>query len=139
MKKESRAAQSTTNLEPVAYVIDDDPGVRNALGRLFRSVGLRSELFQTASDLMDRNLPRVPSCLVLDIRLPGLSGFELAKRMASTRGAMRVLYVSGYADRETATQALGEPNVAYLQKPFTLAELASKVAAILSPKRTSGE
>jgi FixJ family two-component response regulator len=59
------------------YVIDDDPGIRSALGRLFRSVGLHAELFASANELRRHELPSVPSCLVLDVRLPGPSGFEL--------------------------------------------------------------
>jgi FixJ family two-component response regulator len=70
----SKSSPPSTAADPVVYVIDDDPGVRQALGRLFRSVGLRAELFTSANELMQSELPPVPSCLVLDVRLPGLSG-----------------------------------------------------------------
>lgn len=77
MRVPSKKSQQTREVEPVVYVIDDDAGVRAALGRLFRSVGLHAEFFASANELRGHDLPSVPSCLVLDVRLPGATGFEL--------------------------------------------------------------
>lgn len=65
------SSQPTSDVEPAVYVIDDDAGVRDSLGLLFRSVGLRAELFRSANEFLQRKLPPNPSCLVLDVRLPG--------------------------------------------------------------------
>ena len=81
------------------------------------------------------NYPERIDLMVSDIVMPGISGFELSKRLASNRPDMKVLFVSGYAEQETAKRAFADPNVAYLQKPFGPAELASKVAEIISGSR----
>src|SRR5713101_8275498 len=71
-----RMTKETPELQPIVFVIDDDPSLRNALTNLFRSVGLRAEVFGSAPELLQSKLPDVPSCLILDIRLPGLSGLD---------------------------------------------------------------
>ena len=76
--------------------------------------------------------------MVSDVVMPGLSGFELAKRLAPIRPNMRVLFVSGYANLDAVTREPGDPSVAYLQKPFLPAELASKVAELISRRKESG-
>ena len=84
-------AKPTPDQQPLVLVVDDDASLRNALNNLFRSVGLQTELFASASELLQSKLPDVPSCLVLDIRLPGVSGLdfqaELARRISRSRSS----------------------------------------------------
>src|SRR6476646_1956660 len=98
IKAASKSSQPKTEIEPVVYVIDDDPGIRQALGRLFRSVGLHAELLMSANELMQSDLPPVPSCLVLDVRLPGLSGFDLHAKLTKANIHIPIIFVTGHGD-----------------------------------------
>jgi FixJ family two-component response regulator len=121
--------------DPVVYVIDDDPGVRAALGRLFRSVGLRSELFTSANDIRQAKLPPVPGCLVLDVRMPGLSGFELHAELIKANIRIPVIFVTGHGDIPMSVRAMKGGAVDFLTKPFRDQDMLDAVTAAIARDR----
>ena len=129
------SSQPLTGVEPVVYVIDDDAGIRAALARLFRSVGLRTELFTSANELMQRKLPRVPSCLVLDVRLPGLSGFELHAELTKANVYIPIIFVTAYGDIPMSVRAMKGGAVDFLTKPFRDQDMLDAVTAAISRDR----
>jgi FixJ family two-component response regulator len=128
-------SQPLTGAEPVVYVIDDDAGIRAALARLFRSVGLRTELFTSANELMQRKLPPVPSCLVLDVRLPGLSGFELHAELTKANVYIPIIFVTAYGDIPMSVRAMKGGAVDFLTKPFRDQDMLDAVTAAISRDR----
>ena len=131
----SRLSQPTTGPDPVVYVIDDDAGVRQALGRLFRSVGLRAELFTSANELMQRKLPPVPSCLVLDVRLPGISGFELHAELIKAGIHIPIIFVTAHGDIPMSVRAMKAGAIDFLTKPFRDQDMLDAVAAAIARDR----
>jgi FixJ family two-component response regulator len=135
IKATSKSSQSTKGVDPVVYVIDDDAGVREGLGRLFRSVGLRAELFTSANELIQRELPPVPSCLVLDVRLPGLSGFELRDELAKANIHIPVIFVTAYGDIPMSVRAMKGGAIDFLTKPFRDQDMLEAVTAAIARDR----
>jgi FixJ family two-component response regulator len=123
---------AATGIEPVVYVIDDDPGIRQALARLFRSVELRTELFQSANDLMQRELPSVPSCIVLDVRLPGLSGFELHAELTKADIRIPIIFVTAYGDIPMSVRAMKGGAIDFLTKPYRDQDMLDAVTAAIA-------
>jgi FixJ family two-component response regulator len=121
--------------EPVVYVIDDDAGIRAALGQLFRSVGLRAELFTSANELMQHKLPATPSCLVLDVRLPGLSGFELHTELTKGGVQIPIIFVTAYGDIPMSVRAMKGGAVDFLAKPFRDQDMLDAVTAAIARDR----
>ena len=111
---------------PVVFVLDDDESVRQALSSLLRSVGLNVRLFSSASELLMSEPPGVPSCLVLDIRLPGLSGLELQGKLTERNMPMPVIIITGHGDIPMSVQALKAGAVDFLTKPFRDQELSGR-------------
>jgi FixJ family two-component response regulator len=128
-------SQPLTGAEPVVYVIDDDAGIRAALARLFRSVGLRTELFMSANELMARKLPPIPSCLVLDVRLPGLSGFELHAELTKANIDIPIIFVTAYGDIPMSVRAMKGGAIDFLTKPFRDQDMLDAVTAAISRDR----
>jgi FixJ family two-component response regulator len=128
--------KQTAGIEPVVYVIDDDTGVRAALGRLFRSVGLRAELLATADELRRRKLPPVPSCLVLDVRLPGSSGLELHAELTRSNINIPTIFVTAYGDIPMSVQAMKGGAVDFLTKPYRDQDMLDAVTAAIAFDRT---
>jgi len=135
IKAASKSSQPKTEIEPVVYVIDDDPGIRQALGRLFRSVGLRVELFTSANELLQRDLPAVPSCLVLDIRLPGLSGFDLHAELTKANIQIPIIFVTGHGDIPMSVRAMKAGAIDFLTKPFRDQDVLDAVTAAIARDR----
>jgi len=131
----SKLTPSTTGAEPVVYVIDDDVGIRQALGRLFRSVDLRVELFTSATELMQIRLPAVPSCLVLDVRLPGLSGFELHAELTKADIHIPIIFVTAHGDIPMSVRAMKAGAIDFLTKPFRDQDMLDAVAAAIARDR----
>jgi FixJ family two-component response regulator len=121
--------------EPIVYVIDDDASVRMALSRLFRSVGLRTELFTSANELMRNKLPPVPSCLVLDVRLPGLSGFEFHAELTKADIHVPVIFVTGHGDIPMSVRAMKGGAADFLTKPFRDQDMLDAVNAAIASDR----
>jgi FixJ family two-component response regulator len=102
--------------EPVVFAIDDDASMREALSRLFRSIGMRAGIFSSAEEFLEFKRPDVPAALVLDVRLPGLSGLEL-QRLLNESG-IPVIYITGHGDIPMSVEAMKAGAVEFLTKPF---------------------
>src|ERR1700674_6086200 len=103
---------------PIVFVVDDDASMRNALANLFRSVGLQSALFGSGSELLRSKLPDVPSCLVLDIRLPGISGLDFQAELAKAKRQIPIVFMTGHGDIPMTVKAMKAGAVEFLTKPF---------------------
>jgi FixJ family two-component response regulator len=104
--------------EGVVFVVDDDEPMRRSLENLIRSVGLQVEAFASAQEFLRGKRPDVPGCLVLDVRLPGLSGLDLQKRMAEANSEIPIIFITGHGDIPMTVQAMKAGAVEFLTKPF---------------------
>ena len=102
--------------EPIVFAVDDDASMREALSRLFRSTGMRAEIFASAEDFLAMKRPDAPACLVLDVRLPGLSGLELQRELADA--AIPIIFITGHGDIPMSVEAMKAGAVEFLTKPF---------------------
>jgi FixJ family two-component response regulator len=123
--------------EAIVFVVDDDPSVREALGSLIRSAGLTVETFASALEFLARPRPDVPSCLVLDVRLPGLSGLDLQKRMAEVDIAIPIVFITGHGDVPTSVRAMKAGAVEFLTKPFVDQDLLDAVQQAMERDRAA--
>ena len=105
--------------QPIVFVIDDDDSVRRSLERLLRSVDLDVETYASAQDFLRRALPDRPSCVVLDLRLPGPSGLELQESLIRAGHSVPIVFISGHADVPSSVRAIKAGAVDFLQKPFS--------------------
>ena len=103
---------------PIVFVVDDDEAVRTSLARLIRSAKLSVETFASANEFLKRARPNVPSCLVLDVRLPGLGGLELQMQLAETNVAIPIVFITGHGDIRMTVRAIKAGAVEFLTKPF---------------------
>jgi len=132
MKESSRAtAPLSATEEPIVFVIDDDPLTLDSLTTLFRSIGLRVEAFPSATELLQQQLPAVPSCLVLDIRLPRLSGFDLQVELSRAGIKIPIIFITGYGDIPMSVKAMKAGAVDFLTKPFREQEILDAVTAAI--------
>jgi FixJ family two-component response regulator len=125
--------------KPTVFVVDDDASVRNALGNLFRSVGLRSEAFGSASELLSSKLPDVPSCLVLDVRLPGLSGLDFQTELAKANIHLPIIFMTGHGDVPMSVRAMKAGAVDFLGKPFRDQDMLDAVTTAIERDRKRRE
>jgi FixJ family two-component response regulator len=121
----------------IVYVVDDDESVRRSLSRLLRSAGLNVETFPSAQAFLSRELPDRTACLVLDVRLPGLSGLDLQAALKQAGRAMPIVFISGSSDVPVSVRAMKEGALDFLQKPFDDDELLSAIAGALARGRTA--
>jgi FixJ family two-component response regulator len=136
MRQGSRATSPVSAAEePIVYVIDDDPLMLGALGMLFRSIDLRVEEFASATEFLQHQLPPVPSCLVLDIRLPRLSGFDLQAELGRLGIKMPVIFITGHGDVPMSVKAMKAGAADFLTKPFRDQEMLDAVTAALERDR----
>jgi FixJ family two-component response regulator len=119
----------------LVFIVDDDQGMRDALGSLLRSVGHRVEVFSAASDLLQSKLPDIVSCIVLDVRLPGLSGLDLQTELAEAGTRIPVIFITGYGDIPMSVRAMKAGAIDFLAKPFRDQELLDAVALALDRDR----
>jgi FixJ family two-component response regulator len=129
------APPPTTTEEPVIFVVDDDESLREALKSLFRSVGLKVEMFGSAAELLQTNFPDVTSCLVLDIRLPGLSGLDFQAELAKANIHIPIIFMTGYGDIPMSVRAMKAGAVDFLPKPFRDQDMLDSVATALERDR----
>src|SRR6185369_12277535 len=104
---------------PIVFIVDDDVSVRESLELLTRNEGWQVETFASAQKFLDRPRSYVPSCLVLDVSLPGLNGLELQERVAGERSDMPIIFITGYGDVPMTVQAMKAGAVEFLTKPFS--------------------
>lgn len=121
--------------EPIVFVIDDDEPVREALRNLFRSVGLRVEVFGSAPEFLQSKLPDVASCLILDIRLPRLSGLDFQADLAKAGIHIPIIFMTGHGDIPMTVRAMKAGAVDFLTKPFRDQDMLDAVAAAIERDR----
>jgi two-component system, LuxR family, response regulator FixJ len=112
---------------PIVMVVDDDSGVRNAMRSLLKSVGLQSTLYASAREFLDAYQPSQPGCLLLDIRMPGMSGLELQQELNLRGAVIPVIFMSGHGDIPMAVEAMQHGAFDFLQKPFRDQDLLDRI------------
>ncbi|HYS88460.1 MAG TPA: response regulator transcription factor [Burkholderiales bacterium] len=125
--------------DPIVLVVDDDSGVREALARLFRSIGLSAEMFGSASEFLGSRLPDVTSCLVLDVRLPGLSGLDFQAELAKQNIKIPIIFITGHGDIPMTVRAMKGGAVEFLTKPLREQDLLDAVRVALERDRQRRE
>jgi FixJ family two-component response regulator len=130
---------TATNQRSVVFVIDDDESVRMALVNLFESVGLEVEVFSSALELLQKRLPDVPSCLVLDIRLPGLSGLDLQTELPNANIHIPIIFMTGHGDIPMSVKAMKGGAVDFLTKPFREQDMLDAVMLAIERDRKRRE
>ena len=128
-------SSKATNAAPIVFVVDDDAAIRDALSSLFRSVDLQVELFRSAPEFLQRKLPDVASCLVLDIRLPGVSGLEFQAQLAKAKIQIPIIFMTGHGDIPMSVRAMKAGACDFLSKPFRDQDMLDAVAAALQRDR----
>ncbi|HZZ92251.1 MAG TPA: response regulator transcription factor [Usitatibacter sp.] len=123
----------------IVYVVDDDASVREALSSLLRSIGLEVVTFASADEFLACPLDERPSCLVLDVRLPGLSGLELQRELAARGRGIPIIFITGHGDVPMSVRAMKGGAVEFLQKPFLEEELVAAIRLSLERDREQGE
>ena len=106
------------NPDQIVLVIDDDPSMRTAIKELIEAVGLNCQTFGSGQELLEARLPDVPGCLILDVRLPGLSGLHLQKELADRGNRIPIIFITGHGDIPMSVQAMKAGAVEFLTKPF---------------------
>ena len=129
------ASQAPTGEESIVFVIDDDQLTRGALSSLFRSVGLSVKAFASATELLEYPLPGVPSCLVLDVRLPRVSGFDLQAELGRLGVSLPIIFVTGFGDVPMSVRAMKAGAVDFLTKPFRDQDMLDAVTGALERDR----
>src|SRR5882757_1146239 len=102
----------------IVFVIDDDPDLRASVGRLLRSLGLDARPFASVSDFLTCDPPDGPSCLVLDVRLPGRSGLDLQRELTAAKKELPIIFVTGHGDIPMTVQAMKSGAIEFLTKPY---------------------
>ena len=120
---------------PVVFVVDDDPSVREALSSLFRSVDLQVELFGSTAEFLQHKRPDGASCLVLDIRLPGVSGLDFQTQLQQANIRIPIIFITGHGDIPMSVRAMKAGAVDFLAKPFRDQDMLDAVAAALQRDR----
>jgi FixJ family two-component response regulator len=124
---------------PTVLVVENDESIRRALGNLFQSVGLEVQLFGSASDMLQSKIPATASCLVLDVRLPGLSGLDFQTELAKANIHIPIIFMSGHGDIPMTVRAMKEGAVDFLTKPFRDQDMLDAVGAAIARDRKRRE
>jgi FixJ family two-component response regulator len=125
--------------EPIVFIVDDDASMRRALANLFQSVGLKVEVFGSAPEMLRSKLPDVPSCLVLDIRLPGLSGLDFQTELTKANVRMPIIFMTGHGDIPMTVKAMKSGAVDFLTKPFRDQDMLDAVVTAVERDRQRRE
>jgi FixJ family two-component response regulator len=125
------AGAATSAEQPIVFVVDDDAPTRQALARLFYSVQLRVEVFASAQEFLQSKRPDVPSCLVLDVRLPGLSGLDFQTELTNADIRIPIVFITGHGDIPMSVRAMKAGAVDFLLKPFRDQDLLDAVASAI--------
>lgn len=116
---------------PLISIVDDDDALRKSLDNLIRSVGWRAQVFPSAEAFLSSNQVPAPDCLILDIRLPGISGLKLQRQLAETNSDMPIIFITAHEDEDQRVRALEAGAVAFLYKPFYEEALLNAIDAAL--------
>lgn len=132
---EQAGGEAPGDLAPTVMIVDDDTMVRGAMDSLFRSIGLQTLLFDSAQALLDHPLPAGPSCLVVDVRLPRMSGMEIQAKLAERGDRAPIIFMSGHGDIAMSVRAMKAGAVDFLAKPFRDQDIIDAVLAALDRDR----
>ena len=121
----------TTPSSPTVFIVDDDEDMRLSMQRLLKTVGLRAELFTTAQDFLERNITDGPCCLVLDVRLPGMSGLEVQHELSEVGINIPIIFISAHGDIPMTVKAMKSGAFEFLTKPFRHQELLDAIQQAL--------
>ena len=121
--------------QSVVFIVDDDASVRKALDRLVRSVGLHAEAYASAAEFMGARLPDVPCCLVLDVRLPGLSGLDFQAELVKAKKQIPIIFITGHGDIPMSVKAMKAGAVEFMTKPFRDQDMLDAIQAALEQAR----
>lgn len=124
-------------VDPIVFVIDDDPLIREGVQSLIRSVGLKSVTFASAAEFMQAKRPDAPSCLVLDVRMPGQSGLELHRQLVEAKLDIPTIFITGHGDIPMSVQAMKQGASEFLTKPVRGQDLLDAVQQALSDDKRS--
>ncbi len=127
----------TSDGAATVFIIDDDAGIRVAIEGLLKSVGLRSECFATPQEFLARRHPNGPSCLVLDVRLPGVSGLDVQRQLAEMGVRLPVIFITGHGDIPMTVRAMKSGAVEFLTKPFREQDLLDAIQRALDMDRVA--
>src|SRR5262249_12207556 len=111
------------------FIVEDDPSMRNALKNLLRSVGLEPRVFGSAQEFLETERPNAPSCLILDVRLPGLSGLDLQRELSAANIQIPIVFITGHGDIPMSVRAMKAGAVEFLTKPFRDQDLLDAIQA----------
>jgi FixJ family two-component response regulator len=128
-----------TETDAVVFVVDDDASMRESLKNLIRSVGLRVELFTSAQEFLRSERPNVPTCLVLEVPLPGLSGLDLQRRTSDAGMEVPIIFITGHGDIPMSVRAMKAGAVEFLTKPFRDQDLLDAIQQGLERDRKARE
>jgi FixJ family two-component response regulator len=131
--------QRAEDQPPTVMIIDDDPGVRDSLGMLLRSTGFRVGLFGSVNEFLAADRPDGPTCLVLDVRLPGRSGLELQRELANAKKDIPIIFITGHGDIPMSVQAMKGGAIEFLTKPFKEQDLLNAILLGHTRNRTQLE
>ena len=120
------------NITPLVYVVDDDDAVRDSLLLLLRSIGIDGRAFATATDFLDAYDPKLHSCLVTDIRMPGMSGLDLQRELKERGAPIPIILITGHGDVPMAVEAMKEGALDFIEKPFRDQDLLDRVQQALT-------
>jgi len=123
--------------DPIVFVVDDDSSMREALTDLITSVGLLVEAFKSAREFLEHMRHDTPACLVLDVRLPGLSGLDLQRELARTEAPIPIIFITGHGDIPMSVRAMKEGAVEFLAKPFRDQDLLDAIQNALEIDRAA--
>jgi FixJ family two-component response regulator len=135
----TNAMARPTSEDSVIYIVDDDRDVREGLESLFQSVGLRSRAFGSATEFLSAKLPDAASCLILDVRLPGLSGLDFQAELARAKMDIPIIFITGHGDIPMTVKAMKGGAVEFLAKPLREQDLLDAVQLALSRAHTDRE
>jgi FixJ family two-component response regulator len=138
-KERELISRESAEADAIVFVVDDDESIREALKSLISSVGLQVATFASAREFMQSRTPDVPGCLVLDVRLPGLSGLDLQRELARANIATPIIFITGHADIPMTVRAMKAGAVEFLSKPFRDQDLLDAIHQALDRDRISRE
>jgi FixJ family two-component response regulator len=127
----------STSSSPIVFIVDDDEDMRLSMQRLLKTVDLRAELFATAQEFLQRNIPDAPSCLVLDLRLPGMGGLEVQHKLIEAGINIPIIFITAHGDIPMTVKAMKSGAVEFLTKPFRHQELLDAIQQALQRDQQS--
>ena len=130
-------SEAVSGADSIVFIVDDDPSMCEALTRLLGTVGLKTQAFETAQELLSTKRPDTPSCLVLDVRLPGLSGLDLQRELANADPPIPIVFITAHGDIPMTVQAMKAGAVEFLTKPFRDQQLLEAVQLAIDRDRAA--